>query len=152
MKRVKNYLKEHPNTSPWVKNERPKDGSFWEEDLVRYIPGLGETTATVLLAYSIQTVAKMIKKREELSNSSIRSGISAKIQKLESTKRGMCPFVIIDYTKQMNLYEARYGLTWKDSIKKTSVLLPFVRISDMILYMSRESHRVMSGIKHKDDW
>ena len=46
------------------KNERLKDGSFWEDDSVTCIPRLVQTTATALLVYGIRTVAQMIEKTE----------------------------------------------------------------------------------------
>ena len=72
-------MKEQTSSSPWVKNDRPKDGSLWEDDSAMRIPGLGQTTATALIGYGINTVAEMIEMTVQLSESPIH-GIRAKIK------------------------------------------------------------------------
>ena len=144
-------MKEQKDGSSWVSNPRPKDGIFWEDDMVTSIPRLGNKTAIALRDLVITTVTAMATNTEFLKNSSI-CGISTYLQKITNAKLGPSMDVRIDHTKANNPYRERYSDNWKNEVKKPSALSPFFRITNMIMHICIESKRVMEGTKHRNYW
>ena len=115
--RIQTDLKDQQNGSPWVSNPRPKDGTFWEDDVVTSTLRLGDNTAAALRNLGITTVKAMATNMEFLKNSSIR-GMNTHLQKITNTKCSSCPHLRIDYTKSDNPYCERYGDNWENKVKK----------------------------------
>ena len=77
---IKTDLKEQKDGSAWISNLRPKDITFWEDDMVTSIPRVGNKTATTLRDAGITTIKAMATNMELLKSSSIH-GISTHLQK-----------------------------------------------------------------------
>ena len=56
----------------------------------------------------------------------------------------------IYYQKTSNPYESRYGPDWHIELKKSSLLICYACVSDMIEHMASETKRVFIGTTHKN--
>ena len=56
----------------------------------------------------------------------------------------------IYYQKTSNPYESKYGADWRIEVKKSSLLICYACVSDMIGHMVSETKRVFIGTTHKN--
>ena len=55
------------------------------------------------------------------------------------------------HRKAKNPYFSRYGERWVEKLKTSSSMLKFCCITDLILFMMKESENLMKGSVHEDD-
>ena len=58
----------------------------------------------------------------------------------------------VNHRQAENPYESKYGDEWEERLKRSSALSPFRPISDLVDFVAEESHRLMQGTAHEDDW
>ena len=58
----------------------------------------------------------------------------------------------IDYRKNPNPYESRYGLDWRMEVNKSSFLRCYACVSNIIEHMVSETKRVFKGTTHKNSY
>ena len=56
----------------------------------------------------------------------------------------------IDYQNTPNPYESQYGPNWHIEVKKSSLLICYACVSDMIEHILIEMKRVFKGTTHKN--
>ena len=56
----------------------------------------------------------------------------------------------IDYQKTSNPYESQYGPDWHIEVKKSSLLICYAYVSDMIEHMASETKKMFIGTTHKN--
>ena len=56
----------------------------------------------------------------------------------------------IGYQKTLNPYEFQYGPDWRIEVKKSSLLICYACVSDMVEHMAIETKRVFIGTTHKN--
>ena len=57
-----------------------------------------------------------------------------------------------NFKDAVNPYEARYGSTWRDEIKKVGAMSKHVCITEMVQHIYDESKRIMMGTNYEDNW
>ena len=89
-------------TSPWIHDTRPKDGTFWENDYLLKLPGMG--TITVDRINEIDSSIKVVKDLFQTNSPVVLSirGIQKFILKSKDAKKGSCPYLKIDHYLQPN--------------------------------------------------
>ena len=65
---------------------------------------------------------------------------------------GECPHKLIDYTQYDNPYEAKYGSSWKEDIKKVKSMRRICCITDMIMHIVVKSSQIFKGTTNKNNW
>lgn len=150
-KRVK-QLDIKGSTSPWITNNRPKDGRFWEEDELYHLPGMGKVTINKIaqLELGIHKIKHLINNMSPLLQD-IR-GINKFISLSKMAIKGTCPHIDIDHREHENPYKSRFGNNWEDKLKSSASLSPYVPITDIILFMCNESKNLMQGTAYHSNW
>ena len=59
---------------------------------------------------------------------------------------------MVDHTQSDIPHESKFGDEWKERLYKSSALSPFRPISDLVDFVAEESHRLMEGTAHEEDW
>ena len=138
--------------SPWVTISRPNDGSYWENDHIERLPGIGKVTITYINSINphLSTI-KQLSTTDPDTLSSIR-GIHKFISLSKLAMQGDCPFPTVDHRLASNPYQSKYGGEWEHHLKSSAALSPYLCITDLILYMCTECKRLMIGTAHKRSW
>ena len=138
--------------SPWITCTCSDDGSFWEEDALIKLPGLGQTTVRRIKEIDANiTKIKHINQNDLTRLQGVR-GINKLVAYSRLAMKGTCPHVNIDHRLAENPYHSRYGTEWETKLRAATILRPYVPISDIILSMCRQSSVMMRGTIHENSW
>ena len=146
--------------SRWVSCARLKksaDPRLWEEDGLERIVGVGNTLITGLKKCEVNTVGELKYLAAPRLASLTLAGVKKKalesaIIKCNAALPGSCHINTIDHRQHDNPYQSKYPLDHKERIKQSSALKPFVVITDLVLWIMKESQRLMMGTVHEKDW
>ena len=158
IRRVKN-LKPTTN-SPWIRNTRKSktvDSRLWEENGLDRVQRVGPKMLQQLNEAGIEKVKQLkdlpINVRRMLVKSGVKeSALDAAVEKCSSAKEGSFPDAVVDHRAALNPYESRFPDDHEVKLKNSSALKPFVCVTDLISWMIKESHRMMRGTVHAEDW
>ena len=65
---------------------------------------------------------------------------------------GHSPNGVVDHRQADNPYQSKYGEKWQEKLKSCPTVSPFRPISDLVDFIAEESHRLMEGSVHQDDF
>jgi hypothetical protein len=65
---------------------------------------------------------------------------------------GPSPNRVTDHRQAENPYQSKYGDRWQEQLKSCAALSPFRPISELVDFIAEESHRLMKGSVHEDNW
>ena len=59
--------------------------------------------------------------------------------------------VTVNHTRDTNPYESLYGDHWRQVIIKTTYMMKFISVRDLVMHMTVESNEIMRGTQHEDE-
>ena len=71
---------------------------------------------------------------------------------LEHALPGISSAETVYHRKSKNSYQSRYGDEWEEQLKSYLALFPFRPITDLVTFMTEETHRLMQGTAHEGNW
>ena len=81
-----------------------------------------------------------------------KKALASNIAKCSATPPDSSHINTINHRKHDNPYQSKYPLDHKERIKQSSALKPFVVITDLVLWIMKESQRLMMGTVHEKYW
>ncbi len=146
----------------WLKDLRPNH-SFWEDDPVIHLPGVGNTTQKMLNKQDIHFIKDFLAMQDEdmqelaeACNSkalTISKLCKFKDQAVSHALPGSCPSGIVDYREADNpYYEARYGSTWEMKLKKSRRMRKYCCVKDLVRHIDDETRKAFIGTKYEGQY
>ena len=137
-------------------------GQLYYDDPVNAMQNCGKVAATKLAMHGIRTVGDMKSATNEvienIVNYSTPDGLLPRGRVAAFTALALaCSHEkrpgVIDYRKEENPYEARYGSeNWEAKMKGCASMSPYICITSMIEHIIHETAATFKGTTHEDDW
>jgi hypothetical protein len=160
--RVKNLSIIDRTKQKWAGLHQRPANLLWVEDSVIHLKNIGPAKAKKLEEQNVPTVRVLMSKNaNDLVNLSVSTGISRKIltdcvAQCAEAQQGATPYPIpFDWVEgQANPYLNRYGVSWKDEIKKVNRSgLPLVRcVTDLVEHIEKHTKAAYAGTEYKDNY
>ena len=98
--------------SRWITRRSPDDGSYWENDPIIYLPGMGKTTSDRI--HSLNEAIVIINDLQNNTSENLATirGINGFISLSRLAIRRDCPFEDENHRKENNLYESKFRDDW----------------------------------------
>ena len=146
----------------WVTGVRPK-GWFWADDDIKHVGGVGPKMRDKLQSVGIVRVLDLCQLDENRMKEIVEvtlKGQRLTLRKLESVvelarkgcKGNTCNLQEVDYRKEPNPYQARYGDDWETEIKKTQAFTKICSVKDLILHMFSETKKFFADTTYHENF
>jgi len=151
-------VKKLTKRSEWKYDPRPANAIFMD-DSMDVINGIGAKTVEKLKGINILTVGQMRSNIAEKGTHRIHELSQVPKSIIEKCNEAINNHYVdenkpplIDHTREENPYLSRYGGEWKERIKQTHSMSPYVCVTDLILHMVRVCDDFFKDTIHRDSW
>ena len=142
----------------WVEGDREKEEGIWDEDPVKILDGIGQSTEKLLARMGIKTVRQFARLRSSrIQRLTKQRGVTVAkvhrwIEQADSAHDGAYQLKVVDHRKVANPYKSRYGDAWQEHIRKDIRRAGWVCITDLILHMCKHTAAAYEGTEFEDSW
>ena len=137
--------------APWVTGKRTAEDGIFDEDPLTKLAGAGEATATILEQWEVLLVSNVacLEDADVQTLGKVNGLGVARLERMRTEARtaheGKFDRPTVDHKKALNPYESLYGDSWREEIKKTTYMMKFINVRDLVMHMTVQSDEIMRG-------
>ena len=161
IRRVKTM--KNPKNAGWIFKPRRNHSIIYENDCVGRLSGVGKEAKKKLTEAGLTQVFQLAaigNNEQEIKESINEIANETKltvsfIQKLHlqalDAEHGEFPKEV-NHLLSDNPYKSRYGNDWKEEIKKTKIMRPYICVSELVLHIVEETKKAYKGTKYEETY
>ena len=137
--------------APWVTGKRTEEDGIFDEDPLTKLAGAGDATATILEQWEVVLVADVacLDDADVQTLGEVNGLGEARLERMRTQARtahkGKFDRASVDHKKAVNPYESLHGDRWLEEIKKTTYMMKFIDVRDLVMHMTVQSDEIMRG-------
>ena len=137
--------------APWVTGKRTAADGVFDEDPLTKLFGAGAATETLLQQWEVLLVSDVacLEDADVVTLGEVDGLGVARLEKMRTEARAAHPGKFdrptVNHKLALNPYESLYGNSWRDVIKKTTYMMKFLNVRDLVMHMTVQSDEVMRG-------